>query len=1001
MGIASRPGERSPMTIGNKAHATFVLALLTGLAGAAARGAEDGRLPESYYSGPAAERARQLWSEEFRVRRQPIFDFTSDPKVEQHGDRTTIRFTTRGYCDVTVAIENTDGRILRHLASGVLGANAPAPFQANSLAQTIVWDGKNDQGTYLDDRDELVVRVSLGLRPRYERNLLWSPHRRIGSYPPSICARPEGVYVFDSLGVDHLRLFDHAGDYIRTIYPFPRNQLANVVGLDLRRLPQTGTILPVRHGFVQGSLLSSGTSAMDSAEKHHGGLGATTMAIIGEQIALAYRLLNRLATDGSTPRRGPGQARLPLTGPEVGVIKRFRRGSRLIGPFSSAFSPDGRWLYLTGYNYSQVYPGSASSYHGVRRIDYATGAKAELFAGVMSEGSHGTDNKHFRVPTSVACDSKGRVYVSDFGNDRIQVFSPAGKHLKTIRTTKPTQVLVNKRNGEIWAFSWPAVGMSHEVHRRIGYDPRKHVPTVTRFGPYKDPRRIAMWPFPMGRLDSGMVSTGQSVRVELDSWVDVPTVWVVGRKHRVDRAEVVYWGQGTLIREAADRWMTHGIRIFKLEGGKWRAQRNFSEDARRAIRRVQPPSFSRQRLYFNPRNRMLYVAHDSGFGKSFNQLIQVDPESGRVRLVDLPFDAEDMCFDINGLAYLRTDTIVVRYDSETWREVPWDYGEERPSVYFSSIGGGKHTPVISGLPTPGHRPVCWHQGGMSISPRGYLAVSCCSRSTPRKQSGGIRFRVTDIHGGKVYTPQLYPGRARWQEVHIWDKHGKLVHEDCIPGVTQLGGCEIDNAGNLYVLADSTRAYNGMRYPNEMTGTVMKFRPKKGKVVSVGRGVIPLSKAARLKRPVDVRGGSTGAAWVNGVEWMYGGAGWFGFNTARAGGGCDCWHSRFCIDYFARSFVPEVGHYTVAVLDKNGNVILRVGQYGNADDGVPLVKATAAPNARAIGNDEVALFHAAYVGTHTDRRLFIHDAGNARVISVKLGYHTTRRIPLRNVPDQKD
>jgi len=48
---------------------------------------------------------------------------------------------------------------------------------------------------------------------------------------------------------------------------------------------------------------------------------------------------------------------------------------------------------------------------------------------------------------------------------------------------------------------------------------------------------------------------------------------------------------------------------------------------------------------------------------------------------------------------------------------------------------------------------------------------------------------------------------------------------------------------------------------------------------------------------------------------------------------------------------------------------------------------------------VGLFHACYLATHTDRRLFIADAGNARILSVKLGYHATEKVELKDVPDR--
>jgi hypothetical protein len=85
---------------------------------------------------------------------------------------------------------------------------------------------------------------------------------------------------------------------------------------------------------------------------------------------------------------------------------------------------------------------------------------------------------------------------------------------------------------------------------------------------------------------------------------------------------------------------------------------------------------------------------------------------------------------------------------------------------------------------------------------------------------------------------------------------------------------------------------------------------------------------------------------------------------------------------------------VAVLDSKGNLILRIGRYGNVDDGVPLVKRGGPRAPRAVGGDEVALCHAAYVGVHTDRRLFIADAANGRILSVKLGYHAEGKVALK-------
>jgi hypothetical protein len=130
--------------------------------------------------------------EEFRIKREAVFEFAQKPAVKRQGDRIEITFAAKGFCDATVAIEDAGGGIVRHIASGVLGQNAPEPFQKNSLTQKLIWDGKDDEGKYIDDKDALTIRVSLGLAPRYERPLYWEPRRRLSSKPPPDPGGPRG-----------------------------------------------------------------------------------------------------------------------------------------------------------------------------------------------------------------------------------------------------------------------------------------------------------------------------------------------------------------------------------------------------------------------------------------------------------------------------------------------------------------------------------------------------------------------------------------------------------------------------------------------------------------------------------------------------------------------------------------------------------------------------------------------------------------------------------------
>jgi sugar lactone lactonase YvrE len=935
--------------------------------------------------------------DEFRVKREAVFAFTEKPAVVRQGDRATITFAVKAFCDATVAIEDAEGRIVRHLGSGVLGPSAPAPFQKNSLKQVVVWDGKNDQGQYVADTDTCAVRVSLGLRARFERTLYWSPHKRIANIAPLLAPAPEGVYVFEGLGVDHLRLFDHQGNYVRTIYPFAAGKLGGIVGLQMHRFPQDGPdapALPLKVGYEQAALLTSGSSAWGGGG-HAGGFAATAIDHHDGKIALAFHKVNRLFRDGTS-------GGLPVQGPGVSFeVQGYRRRKTTAGPTSITFSPDGKWLYMTGYVWKTgAHVGNADCFHMVMRMRYDRQDAPEVWLGVREgDSGAGSGNDRFCVPTGVAVDPAGRVYVADYLNGRIQVFSPAGEYLKTIRTRHPATVKIDPSSGEVWAFSWPMLGPSNRLMRDRGFDPRRLQPTVTRLGTFQKPR--AGKPLPIAGISAstrgGWIATGgQAYKVAVDWYRKVngqPTLWLVGRKATVSLAEA-NWMSGAGQWAHLGGWRKRGIHILAFQNGKWEKTFDFAEAAQHKVTRLTPPSFSRARLYVNPADGKLYVCEEqTGAGKSFYSVLRIDPDNGRIEEVRLPFDCEDMVFDIDGRAYLRTDREVVRYDAKTWREIPWDYGEERRNVGFASGGGGTRTHVASALAIPGRRPVWWHSSGMWVSPRGHLAVACNIVAKPAERTPKDKYFNPGI--GKPYTPTVYPGRSGSRVIHIFDRHGQLIREDAIPGLTNADGIGIDNEDNLYILVAAPRVFGGERYFNEKSETLVKVRPGKARLLSSDRAPVKLPDDRKPARSADLTKYGMGATWIEGAEWLYGGVGYGG-----QGGSCVCWHSRFQLDHFARSFAPEVRRYCVAVLDSAGNLILRIGRYGNVEDGKSLVSDGGPAGARSIGGDEVGLFHAAYVGVHTDRRLFIHDAGNGRIASVKLDYHTQARVALKDVPDRE-
>ncbi|MHC4914387.1 MAG: NHL repeat-containing protein [Planctomycetota bacterium] len=949
---------------------------------------------------------------EFRIKRKGPFEFAKKPEVTRAGDRVTISFAAKAACDATIAIEDTRGRIVRHLASGVLGENAPPPFKKGTLEQTVVWDGKDDQGTYVDDKDACVVRVSLGLEPRFERSLLWTPHKRYAYTTPIVRACPQGVLVYEGQIYDSVRLFDHEGNYVRTVYPFPAAKLKSIPDLRWTAFPQDGARLPMKEWFRQATLLTSGDNSNREGEHagagwrgfgsqrwYHDGHGAgsshhaaSAMAVHGEKVALAMYWVNRLSLDGSTGGR-------ELNGPTVCYPSkqgglRYRGGDKIIraAPHSAAFSPDGKWLYMTGYTWMANF-GTGGRWRywlpGVTRVawDGKRDSKSEIFVGSMKRGDDGKGDRQFEVPTSLDCDDRGRVYVSDYVNNRVQVFTPDAKLFKTIRINRPAKVAVHRKTGEIYVFSW---GVNNVNLRRTD----KVKPLLTRLGPVEKPVKIDSCELPLPARGSGYA-------FELDSWAEKPTVWMY------TGSRAVYSATGYRGHTGGKYWQSKSFEIYTLEKGKLVLKRDFGEEAAEKVLKSNRVGGTGRDVTVNHKTGDLYVGDGSATaGFSFSLGVRVKADTGKPSLVHLPFDAEQWAFDVNGWAYLRAKAKIVRYDPRTWREIPWDYGEEHKNVGVSvteAKGPGKRTApeVISALVTPyfAHAP----NGVFSINSRGHLVVPMKGKAGVDKS--GLLWREGELSIGdtKPYQFQLFPGRSISGLLMVFDRSGKLIYDDAVPGLTLTHGVKIDRDDNLYVMAMQNRMFGKKPYFNPATLTLMKFPPKKGRVIGTHKKAVPvpLKEGTRPERPPDlIGGGKSGlkSVWVSGAEWMYGGVGYTGEHHKNPAYGCDCCYSSFDLDYFARSFAPEVEHCSVAVLDSAGNLILRVGRYGNVDDGKPLVPAGGPARTNSIGGDEVAIFYAPHLAVHTDRRLFIADVGNERIVSVKLGYGATEKVALKDVPD---
>lgn len=178
--------------------------------------------------------------------RQEVYEFTTSPAVKKEAGKWVITFASKAYCDATVAILDKEGRILRHLASGVLGKNAPYPFQQNLLSQRVEWDGEDDMGRQVPAEvlKDCKVKVGLGLQAQFERNLLGSVYdmaARLTEYWTSTDA-DGNFYVISAApkeAVTQGRIFNKDGEYVRTFFPPPASDLEKYFDLMHRGLGPT------------------------------------------------------------------------------------------------------------------------------------------------------------------------------------------------------------------------------------------------------------------------------------------------------------------------------------------------------------------------------------------------------------------------------------------------------------------------------------------------------------------------------------------------------------------------------------------------------------------------------------------------------------------------------------------------------------------------------------------------------------------------------------------
>jgi len=856
--------------------------------------------------------------------------FTAKPKAVKRDGRVAIRFAVSAPTDVEVAVLDARGKVVRHLAAGLLGPNAPAPFRKDALAQTINWDGKDDLGRAAQG-GPFRVRVRAGSQARLEKYLGWDGNTLSPLVSLAVGERGE-LYVlmrsWVSRGRTELRVFDRDGKYLRTIMPYSaktppaRTKSVGHLMVDGQRLPvvfsgHSHSLYPLTMGLKNQNMVWNPKGFL------------VVVSTIGT--AFEHGLPRHLLA--FHPEGGAPQG-VPFVGPELrtptGIM--WGVGDAKVPCFDHlACSPDGKYVYYA--------PSTHTSRHAVFRLQWDEDKGAGVEDAFLGEDFHpGHDATHLNDPQGLATDRRGNIYVCDRGNSRVMIFNAKGETLGQFPCEDPEQIAVHPKTGAMYV----ACRM-----RRPGGQPKDIGPmSMAEYRRWKarHAERKARWPKPRppkllkfsawkpGEKPTLLARLNQGVGViALDPTASPPKLWarfryssvkpIVDRGDRFEVGDAINNGKGlyypgyitpdpdrnrVLVQGLSAQYVTRAVDL--ATGEKKSLLKGTSEVA------IAPDG-------------SIYA---TGTYQS-NALLRFSPDGK-----PLPF---------------------VGSDSSKIRTKP-----------YTSLGLGLG------------------QRGLAVAPNGDIYFVRAA------QSRGVQARV-DVYGpdGRLKRAALVDGMGIGDCGIGVDARGSIYLGANVKPKNKLYQAGFEKkvpATDWLCWAQWTWHYRPRPWyfcmRNEYLyhwGAVFKFGPAGGAFYGRGsmlyggrrnRALVADAENAPESAPEYRSGYLYHRVKVVGAQWRYPGMGIVPSSERLWGDpSCVCMTSRLAVDPYGRVYAPNVFRFCIEMLDTNGNRIARVGRYGNADD-------------RAGG---IHFAWPAFVGVAGDG-LYISDSVNRRIVALRMTYGAT-------------
>jgi hypothetical protein len=393
--------------------------------------------------------------------------FSAKPAAARDGDKVKISFTVSAPTDVEAAVLDAAGKIVCHLAAGVLGGPKPPPEPLKAgLVQEILWDGKDDFGKPAG-AGPFKVRVRLGMKPVFDGFIGASPYAlctvRYAPVRGMVLDAQGNLYVreeaYNGGGSIDIRVFDRSGKYLRTVMPCPANlKKEDAAPFGLVAAPGEG-LVPRNQGSLWAYLYETKPKGYS---RSYGPLTLKLGAVTPDGVLLlideSFRALCRVrASDGGAVGGVFGESLWPQGD------KRFPDYCAIGGSPAMALGPDGKTLYLTGrargpdkgQKLNADLPDGRIYKMSLDKI----GQGLETFADVAlpekvrpPEGGWAPGMATAALQ-GVAVDAKGNVYVCDIANGSVHRFDSSGKEAGALAFPGAQQAAVDDKTGAVYVIS--------------------------------------------------------------------------------------------------------------------------------------------------------------------------------------------------------------------------------------------------------------------------------------------------------------------------------------------------------------------------------------------------------------------------------------------------------------------------------------------------------------------------------------------------------------------